>query len=402
MGEVGADAHAGAVPPTTPLPPPPPVTPPSVPPVRRYPFRARTDGSSPGVAAGLARALGVDVKWVRIAFVVATFFGGLGIAIYLAAWLLLPIEGSPEAGRSLVRRDLGGARLVFTVVVIVALVIMVVDGPGGDGFALPLLLVLLGVGLYVWRTDELARTGTTLAPPPTSPFGPPAPSPWPDAPAAAADLQATNDPAPVPKPPTSPLVPVVIAISLLALAGAAVLDRLDWVDVPLVGALGLALAVTAVGLIVSAWRGRGRGLIGWGVALALVTGISGVADAADVPFGAGIGERRYEPATLAELDDRYELGFGELIVDLDGLDLAGERVQVEADLGFGALRVLVPEGVTVEARADAGAGQVDLFGTTQDGIDADAATTRPGSEGAGTLVLDLRVGMGEIIVQEVG
>src|ERR1700748_985281 len=47
-----------------------------------------------GVAAGLARYLGVDVMIVRLAFVVLTFFGGAGIALYLAGLLLIPEEGS--------------------------------------------------------------------------------------------------------------------------------------------------------------------------------------------------------------------------------------------------------------------------------------------------------------------
>ena len=47
-----------------------------------------------GVAAGLARYLGVDVTIIRIAFVVLTVFGGAGIPLYLAGLLLIPEEGS--------------------------------------------------------------------------------------------------------------------------------------------------------------------------------------------------------------------------------------------------------------------------------------------------------------------
>ena len=47
-----------------------------------------------GVAAGLARYLGVDVMVIRIAFVVLTLFGGAGIPLYLAGLLLIPEEGS--------------------------------------------------------------------------------------------------------------------------------------------------------------------------------------------------------------------------------------------------------------------------------------------------------------------
>ena len=50
-----------------------------------------------GVAAGLADYLGVDETLVRIVIVVASFFGGAGIAVYLAGWLLIPEEGSDQS-----------------------------------------------------------------------------------------------------------------------------------------------------------------------------------------------------------------------------------------------------------------------------------------------------------------
>ena len=43
-----------------------------------------------GVAAGLARRWNVDPVAVRLAFVVLTFLGGVGIALYGLGWLLLP------------------------------------------------------------------------------------------------------------------------------------------------------------------------------------------------------------------------------------------------------------------------------------------------------------------------
>jgi phage shock protein PspC (stress-responsive transcriptional regulator) len=50
-----------------------------------------------GVAAGAADYLDVDVTIVRIALVVLTFFGGVGIAAYVAGWLLIPEEGSDQS-----------------------------------------------------------------------------------------------------------------------------------------------------------------------------------------------------------------------------------------------------------------------------------------------------------------
>jgi phage shock protein C len=47
-----------------------------------------------GVAAGLARYFAVDVAHVRIALVALTLLGGAGVPLYLAAWVLIPAEGS--------------------------------------------------------------------------------------------------------------------------------------------------------------------------------------------------------------------------------------------------------------------------------------------------------------------
>jgi phage shock protein C len=47
-----------------------------------------------GVAAGIARYLGVDVAVVRIVLAVLAIAGGAGVPIYLAGWLLIPEEGS--------------------------------------------------------------------------------------------------------------------------------------------------------------------------------------------------------------------------------------------------------------------------------------------------------------------
>ncbi|WP_018653666.1 ATP-binding protein [Actinomadura flavalba] len=50
-----------------------------------------------GVARGLAGHLGVDVLVVRLAFVLASIAGGLGVAAYGAFWVLVPREERPPA-----------------------------------------------------------------------------------------------------------------------------------------------------------------------------------------------------------------------------------------------------------------------------------------------------------------
>jgi phage shock protein PspC (stress-responsive transcriptional regulator) len=59
--------------------------------------RPTEDRMLAGVAAGIARYLGVDVTIVRIVLAVLTVVGGAGLPLYLAGWLLIPEEGSEQS-----------------------------------------------------------------------------------------------------------------------------------------------------------------------------------------------------------------------------------------------------------------------------------------------------------------
>src|SRR5579862_5866023 len=56
--------------------------------------RSVRDRMLTGVAGGIGYYFGVDAMIVRIAFVVLTLFGGVGIPLYLAGLLLIPEQGS--------------------------------------------------------------------------------------------------------------------------------------------------------------------------------------------------------------------------------------------------------------------------------------------------------------------
>ena len=43
-----------------------------------------------GVCGGLSEHFGINAWWFRWAFIILTFFGFAGVAIYIAAWLLIP------------------------------------------------------------------------------------------------------------------------------------------------------------------------------------------------------------------------------------------------------------------------------------------------------------------------
>ena len=44
------------------------------------------------MCTGLAAYFGIDATLVRLAFAVLTVFGGLGILLYLCAWVIIPDE----------------------------------------------------------------------------------------------------------------------------------------------------------------------------------------------------------------------------------------------------------------------------------------------------------------------
>ena len=104
------------------------------------------------------------------------------------------------------------------------------------------------------------------------------------------------------------------------------------------------------------------------MALALA---AGTVAAAGIDLDGGIGQREYRPGTTAELRDRYELGIGELVVDLRDTDLPKGDLPLDVDVGMGQAVVVVPEDVCVATDADVGMGNVALFGSDHGGIDVD-------------------------------
>ena len=56
-------------------------------------YRTREGRLVAGVCTGIAAYFGIDPTLVRLAFALSTIFGGLGVLIYLVAWIVIPEEG---------------------------------------------------------------------------------------------------------------------------------------------------------------------------------------------------------------------------------------------------------------------------------------------------------------------
>jgi len=126
-----------------------------------------------GVCAGLARYFGVNPIFVRIAFVAAATAWGLGVALYVLCWALVPAEpGAPQV--RWLRRWNAGRRASIEVGAGAALLLLALllglRGTGlwlSDAVVWPLVLVAAGAAL-LWRQstdDRPAPTATTVPPP---------------------------------------------------------------------------------------------------------------------------------------------------------------------------------------------------------------------------------------------
>jgi phage shock protein C len=70
--------------------------------------RSASDKFIGGVCGGLARSLGVDSGLVRILTVVLSFFFGVVLVLYIALWLVLPLEQGGPTGFDELKKMFGG------------------------------------------------------------------------------------------------------------------------------------------------------------------------------------------------------------------------------------------------------------------------------------------------------
>lgn len=411
-----------------------------------------------GVAGGLGDAFGVDPAIFRLTFVTLTFFGGGGLVLYALGWLFMPARTSQESIGEGLLRQAGGPRSAGGIALIAVAVLILVSSLNDVGSGLVWGAVMVAVGVLVFRSDGpggvtgLASSGARPAdhtegdratsasgapPPPTAPPPPDAPPPTVGAPASGGldtsgiqtddpgDLQIDDATAYAAPPPTMPppvvddgwrprpLAPqpapprppsilgrVTVAAMLIAIGALALVDNLTTLDVAIASYAAVALVIVGGGLLVGAVVGRARGLIPLG-AVALVVLLVAGAGLPRIPAG-GAGDRIYVPQTVAELQPAYQLGAGELRLDLTELQLEpGDDVEIDVAVGAGEVTVLLPPDVGVDVDATMRLGAIDALGRTSEGPGASTAFTAPGDEGAPTIDLDLITALGEIIVRRV-
>jgi signal transduction histidine kinase len=124
-----------------------------------------------GVAAGLARHLGLPTVWVRAAFLVLAVLGGSGVLFYAGLWLVLPaqpfdreapgLESAARQGRrpGRIRRLADSGPAVALVALGLGLVLTAEAIFGGHGVVLwAIVLAVVGFGLLWRQADEAQRS----------------------------------------------------------------------------------------------------------------------------------------------------------------------------------------------------------------------------------------------------
>jgi phage shock protein PspC (stress-responsive transcriptional regulator)/predicted membrane protein len=319
--------------------------------VRRL-TRSSSDKLIGGVAGGLGRYFGVDPILFRIAFVVLSFAGGVGVLAYIGLLAFVPADDDTRVFGA--RRDAN----VVAVIVLGVLAVVILGPPFFFvGPALIPIALLVGVGLLLWR-------------------------------AAGGSVPHGGDPS-----------RIVARAAIALLIGIAAVGGFAGVFVLAALGGGTALAILAivagVALVVAGLSGGARWLIV--PALVLVLPLAIVA-AADIRMDGGIGERSYRPATIQELRPHYALGMGELIVDMRDVDLPAGTTRMKVDVGIGHTVVRVPENACVTSDVRIGAGHSQVLDRVNDGLDVEFAQAAAPMSDAPRLALDGDVGIGALEV----
>lgn len=189
---------------------------------------------------------------------------------------------------------------------------------------------------------------------------------------------------------------VVLGALFVVGGGLWMLDILDVIELQMGILLPAFLAVIGLALVIGSFDGTHPGLITAGVLVALAS-LAVVATPHDA-FRGGIGDRTVTVSGQETLLQRYDIGMGNLTLDLSELEMTVPAT-VEVTAGAGNITVILPQDVTVAIEASAGAGQIDLLGRTADGLSVDRSYVSEGIDAEeAMLTLDLDVAAGNIEV----
>jgi phage shock protein PspC (stress-responsive transcriptional regulator) len=327
------------------------------PPEPRRLTRARAGRLVGGVCAGLGRYFNVDPIIFRIGAIVLTLIGGAGILAYLAALLLIPAEDSAEEAPAGRNRWLVIGGLI--VLLCISFPFLLGGGLLVAGLAIPF-AVLVATGVLVWWFVSG------------------------EGPAGDAGEVAKR---------------AALGLGILFVCGVIAIGGAWAAAAGGETIVAITVILAGVAILAGAFMRPVRWLVLPAVALALS---AGTVSAAGIDLDGGVGERDYRPASALDLRDKYELGMGELIVDLRQTDLPPGDVPLEIDLGVGDARVIVPEDVCVATDAQVGVGEIRTFGQHNEGVDVDYDDLRDAAPSTTRLLVKAEVGVGSLRIGQSG
>jgi phage shock protein PspC (stress-responsive transcriptional regulator) len=342
----------------SPPPPPPPPTPPAS--GRGRLTRSTNDRMIAGVAGGLGRYAGIDPVIVRILLVVLILFGGAGLLLYLAAVLLVPSDDTVPAGAPIEPGARASNRSVAAIIAGV-IVLCIVVGPiafVASSIIVPL-LVLMVIGLAIaWLV-----TGR----------------------------RPDRDPGEIAK---ATFLGLGVMVLLVALAIGAFWGAGVGGDT----VVAAAVIAAGVGVLVAAFVKPARWLILPALAIAIPAGF---VSAAGIDLDGGFGERDYRPTSAAAIQPQYEIGAGQVTIDLRKVKFPSGDTPLNIDVGMGEAVVVVPDDLCVASDTTIGMGQADIFDRGTGGVDVDFFDQTVAKSGEARLVIDADIGLGHLDVRSV-
>ncbi len=339
-------------------------------------------GIAGGVASYLGRQLGVDPLVFRLAFVLLTLVGGVGVVLYAGLWLSLVI--APAMGWGLVRVAAG------TMLVVGIPVMLLLSGVRAMTGWPAVVLLLAGLAVVLWQ--------------PRRPLAPPAPLPDGGSSAARPVRRARRpERVTVAKPPRPPREPSVlgratVGIAIVVAAVGALVDDGNGGRFHPEQWLGAAALVCGVGLLAGMVVGRARWLVLPAVAFAATGLVAGEFARLGIPLGDGpLGDRYVYLSPDDSSAQQVRTGIGDVYVQVDSRLAPSQEVVIDARTAIGTVYVQVDTTeVEVEVRGRTDHGQTELDGSAA----ADVVTLNAGAGGDGRVVVDAWVGIGDVVVYQ--